>query len=1180
MRTVLSVTRNLRTIAWNEFRILWFSINTWVFFLTITLVFSIVYVVEISEFLLFWVFGYYYDIPIGPKYFTASLMTWYLVLTTIGAIYLGTNLRVKNDQNWIYEVVESRPVSNLELVFGRLLCVTALMSLPVVFTLIFVSVFGYIDNLFDLAYGDSPEVWSVLAFVIWDIVPNLAFWGALAMFLTMAFRTRLAGALSTFVLYIGWCALSLGLPLEVINEPLRVPTVSALMQAVPLLPFWLLDSLQSFSAAALYPSELAPTFMTWPLVVQRLAMLLLTAAVVFGAANFFPRSQASRKAGPRMGITCVVIAITLLGILSFRAWFSIEQTAQWEETHAGLETSKHLDLEHVTGRVELRPGKFMSLDLTLRLRALDRVQAKVGIFALNPGLNIDDLFLNGTRVVDYEFKQGVLKVPWVSMVNTVELRVLARGKPNQSFAYMDAAINVAQLNGKQLRRFRNLGTKSSIFRSDYVVLLPGVHWYPTPGAATGRANLDETGTDFHTFDLKIATNSNWLVAAPGQRERILEGSSNTHRIQSLVPVPAITIVSSRFVRRAMTVDGVEFELLISPNHEALLEHFVGTEIDLKEWLTERLDRARALGLEYPYERFTVVEVPSSLRIFGGGWQMDSTLGPPGLFLVRESRLRSIRFEQDNFLRWDEGEQRRKFRLSSLLNELEYDLVAENPYVAISKNFLTNQTKPSGSGALALQFVLDRLVSQFVMEKETYFSIQDLLVSDLKDVYYNLWFGKEFAGAYFDQPSVWFSAESISLKDLEMLPDPYMRSKVLWHKGYAVIRTLRDQYDTNVLGTMFRELLEQHRGRTFSVEDLAKLTPKQNKPLLSVIGDLLFTTKAPGYIASRPSISLIDIPFGPDEYLTSFELYNEQESPGFIRVYDGDSPIYELEGKGVITEPVWFDAKQAKKITIRSNQPYRSLDVKPYFSRNREYLRIRITPPDEGTPWINESNIPPIVEHIDWHPSSVIELNMIVVDDLDLGFSIVHSTNLEQVQPILPRILEAYPPTSLFHEQYYLPEFPNDYKTNQWHRVKDSWGFGNYRPTFVRIKDGRGKTSARFVTELPYLGTWRLEYHVVESDYPDRYVRAWYDLRIISERKWPAGNLAITVKNGDYQDTTEFGFVGAENGWQPVGEYEIVENTVAVLVSDAAIGNKGTTVNADAIRWTYLDQKTKEEPAPQ
>ena len=206
--------------------------------------------------------------------------------------------------------------------------------------------------------------------------------------------------------------------------------------------------------------------------------------------------------------------------------------------------------------------------------------------------------------------------------------------------------------------------------------------------------------------------------------------------------------------------------------------------------------------------------------------------------------------------------------------------------------------------------------------------------------------------------------------------------------------------------------------------------------------------------------------------------------------------------------------------------------------------------------------------------------MIVVDDLDLGFSIVHSTNLEQVQPILPRILEAYPPTSLFHEQYYLPEFPNDYKTNQWHRVKDSWGFGNYRPTFVRIKDGRGKTSARFVTELPYLGTWRLEYHVVESDYPDRYVRAWYDLRIISERKWPAGNLAITVKNGDYQDTTEFGFVGAENGWQPVGEYEIVENTVAVLVSDAAIGNKGTTVNADAIRWTYLDQKTKEEPAPQ
>ena len=1149
------------------------------FFSSVTLVFCLAYIVEIKEFYDFWTSGYSFDIPIGPKYFLPSLLTWYLVLTTLGAIYLGANLRTEHIQNRINEVVESRPVSNLELASGRLFSFTVLMSIPVVFSLIFVSLYGYIDNLFGLGYGDSPEVWSALAFVVWDIVPNLAIWGAFAMFLTAILRSRLAGAMSTCLIFVGWCVLTFGLPLEVFEQPLRVPSLTLLMQAAPVLPLWLLESLQSFSAAAMFPSELAPTLMSGSLVVQRFAMLLIAVALVCGAAMFFPRSQESKKTGSIVGIACVLIATTLLGTMSYRAWHSTEQTSRWAQTHNHLEASENLDLEHISGSVELRPGRFMSLDLTLRLRTRDTLQTEEGVFAFNPDFRIKELWLNGTEIFDYDFQDGLLTVPWDSKATTVELRVLARGKPKESFAYMDASINVAHLNGKQLRRLRNLGTKSSIFHSDFVALLPGVHWYPTPGAATGRDDLDNTATDFFTFDLEVSTKRNWLVASTGQRQRLPDKAPSTYRMHSLVPVPSIAIVSSSFVRRSISVEGIEFELLFSQRHESKFEHLAGIEIDLQDWLTERLTHAKSLGLEYPYKRFTVVVVPSTLRIFGGGWQMDSTLSPPGMFLVRESGILSVRYERDEYryVRWDERVQRKKYVLSSLLNKLRLDLVSENPYVAFSKNFLTNQTKPTGSGAVALQFILDRIVSQSVMELDTYFSIQDLLVSDLQDVHFDLWWGKEFAGKYFDQPSVWFSAESISLRDLEMLPDPHMRNKVLWHKGYAIIRTLRDHYDSNELGTIFWELLDQCRGRTFSFEDLVKLTPPENEPISAVIGDLLYTTSAPGYITSPLSVSPVDIPLGTDEYLTSFVLYNEQESPGFIRIYDGDSPIYELEGDGVITDPIWFGAKQAQKISIRSSQPYQRLDVKPYFSLNREYLPIYPTPPDQSTQWINEAHIPPIVEPINWQPSEN-EPNTVVVDDLDLGFSIVRRANLEQVQPIYPRIVDATLPTTLSHKQYYLPEFPDDYRVSEWHRVKDSRAFGRYRPTYVRVRNGRGNTSARFDAELPKLGTWRLEYHVEKSDFPENFARGWYDITIVTERYYPAGDIAITVKNGIDQTRTEFGFTAAEKGWQLVGDYEIVENTVAVLVSDATIGNTGTTVHADAIRWTYLDEKTSEESA--
>ena len=132
----------MKLIAKNEFHIRWFSPSTWVFFVTVLVVFSIPYLVEIIEFHDVWTFGYSDDIPISPKYFMASMLTWCLLMTTCGAIYLGCNIRVQSIQNRIYEVIESRPITNLELVAGRLLSVIALTSIPVFFALILIFYMG------------------------------------------------------------------------------------------------------------------------------------------------------------------------------------------------------------------------------------------------------------------------------------------------------------------------------------------------------------------------------------------------------------------------------------------------------------------------------------------------------------------------------------------------------------------------------------------------------------------------------------------------------------------------------------------------------------------------------------------------------------------------------------------------------------------------------------------------------------------------------------------------------------------------------------------------------------------------------------------------------------------------------------------------------------------------------
>lgn len=1162
-------------IAKNEFYVRWFSLSTWVFFVFVALVFSIPYVVEIIEFHDEWTFGWSHDILISPKYFMASLLTWFLLLTMLGTIYLGCNVRTQSIHNRIYETLDSRPVANLELVTGTLLSFVVLTAIPIIFALIFVFLHGFIDRLLGLGYADTPEVWSTLAFVFVDVIPNLAFWGALAIFLTMLLRSRLGSAILTSSLLLGWCVLTLGLPLEVLEEPSRVPTVTFLMQAAPIFPLWLLDSLQSFSASAMYPSELAPNFITGSLVVQRLFMLLLVTALLCGAALFYPRAHVSRMSLIGVGVTCVVIAVTLLSSTVYRAWAGTQQSERWAALHNQLETSEFLDLEHISGRVELNPGKFMLLDLTLSLNTPEHSQLTEGVFAFNPGFRIEDLFLNGIRITNYEFQDGLLRVPWEPNSSSVELQVIARGTPRELFAYLDSGINVSELNGKRLRRLRNLGTKSIIFHPSYVALLPGVHWYPTPGVATGRENLDERASDSYTFDLQITTKRDWMVAAPGRRERIPNNYSDTYLLQSSHPVSSIAVVSSRFVSRAITVDGVEFEFLISPRHQSKLQQLASVGDELQIWLGERLQQARLFGLEYPYESFSIVEVPSSLRIFGGGWQMDSILGPPGMFLVRESGLLSIRFDREEYQRWDNSEQRKRYALTPLLRKLELNLIGDNPYRAFSRNFLTNHTKPTESGAVALQFVLDQLITKFVTDHETYFSISDLLSQELSLVRMNLWLGKDFAGKYFDQNAVWFCAEAISLSELKEFADLDMCRPVLWHKGYAIVRTLRDFYGVDGLSTLFSSLIDRHGGGNFSFEDWAMLTPSQYDSLDSVIGDLLQSNKIPGFIVFQPTLVGIDVPDHGDEYLTSFVLYNDEESPGFIRVYESDTPLYELEGKGVLTEPIWFEGKQAKKISIRSSQPFRFLRVKPYFSRNRAYLPVVFDSPNEHTPWITESNVPPMVEPVDWQPAAN-EQHVVMVDDLDPGFSIVRSSNFEQITPRHQRRSGLSTPISSFNSQYYLPEQPDNIHSNEWHRVRDGYGVGKYRPTWVRIKNGQGLTSARYEAELPQTGLWQLEYHVINTGSFDSYVYAWYDILIRTKREYHAGDIAITVLNGKTQSTSDFFAIGSKNEWKLVGEYDIVENDVAVLVSDTVVGNQGTTVYADAIRWTFVGTKNTGE----
>ena len=87
-----------------------------------------------------------------------------------------------------------------------------------------------------------------------------------------------------------------------------------------------------------------------------------------------------------------------------------------------------------------------------------------------------------------------------------------------------------------------------------------------------------------------------------------------------------------------------FELLFSKKTLDNLEVLSPTSDRMNQWIVDRIQIAREFSLDYPYESFYVVEVPSSIRIYGGGWRIDSVLQPSGMMLIRETAFPTTPFE--------------------------------------------------------------------------------------------------------------------------------------------------------------------------------------------------------------------------------------------------------------------------------------------------------------------------------------------------------------------------------------------------------------------------------------------------------------------------------------------------------------------------------------------------------
>ena len=1061
--------------------------------------------------------GHFSGNIVPGRFLMAGYAACFLLPLLAGIVLLAFDHRHRDQTAGVLEVLDARPVGNLAFFLGRLMAlVVAMWLVCAVFAASLQTAGLAADRWLRSGALDGwlgpLEPWSLAAFLFVDAPPALVLWGAIVLLLTAVVRNRLAVAVFGLALLGGYGWLLL-------HAPLR-----------------LLPAISVFSGFDGFASDMAPRFLTADSAVLRGAQVLLALGLVaLGALGYARADNASRAQTLFGALALIVVGVSGVAILGQSVVAAERERQAWRDAHVAQRNAPTADLLRLDAEVAIEPATALHMDASLALRLSAESQL---VLSLNPGMRMQNVELNGEDV-PYRHEDGLLRVAVPSSLADTEatLRVEASGMPDAGFAYLDSVVDPLAL-GVAESHYRILGAEPMVFSDDYAVLLPALRWLPMPGPNLERA------PDFHDLDLRLDLPADWQAVAPGAREQEESPSERKrYRFRTQVGTPMTGLVAGRFERYAATVGGVEMELLLHPGHRRNAEFFRQGQPDvpqlLNNFLGMRLDHARRIGLGYPHERFSVVEVPGRLRGFNGGWRLDTALALPGIALLREYGLPSMRMTMQP--------------IHMVMFFMHNDFSGGDPTIALWRSVMRFRTTAAGDHATMLDFVMDNIAKSAIHGYwPSFFSAHhyDAVGSGgaaVEALHRMMGHGTAVdheLKAAANRVAVSEEFLTNTLGALDFAHDAKRAVEMLNFKGRMLGRMLAFGWPGNREVDVIQELLRRHRGGVYTLDDLRSAAEAAGAPLDSVVGAWWKSSGLPGFVASPLSAYRLEDGADGPRYQLRLNVCNAEPVPGLVRLNCGGSEI--IQSCSFESHPVQPNA--CIEIGEVTSFPPQKASLDTYLSRNGNGI-VLPAPVIDAERAIDAEPLQGASESA-WRPPQTAD---IVVDDLAEGFTLDNEA--------APRGLRLWR------------------RQASWTRQETHGSWGRYARTATWSAPGDGDRSATFTARLPHAGRWRLDYHLPGAEVAElegsvgmliRWARAThklgrYEMALLENTEGGTGSATRTP--------VEFDGSIAEEGWNHLGDFDLQSTNVALVVTDRTDGDM---VVLDAIRWRPLDQPTPED----
>ncbi len=1102
---------------------------------------------------------------VNAEYTIPSLVLQvFLLFSIISISILMAYMNGRLTRDYIAEVIDSQPITNFQLLLGRAFGVTTAVFLQFLVCFGLLCVVGIFLDIAELgAWGGGINVLYLIRLAILDVVPALIVWAAISTFLFVYFRSRV-------IVVVLISALS--------------ATGYWFCQQLPMSfgPYLGMVGMHSLSL----PSDILPNSIDAEIVLQRIGGISLGLALIFVSGVALKRFQTQPK--PLTVMVCsIVVALGTFNVVWPPALEILEnqQQEKWRDIHEEQYAQSTGDLLAVGGQVAIEPGERLSMNLTMHVQVHELGDSERVLLSFNPGMSIDLLTVNG-RNEPYEFKDGLLAIQLSKKLRTEEtllIRLHAHGLPDIRFAYLDESIDLQHDWNSTSYFTRGLGTDASLYDTRYVALLPAIKWLPTLGVSVHEEILEDKALDFFDVDLTVSVPSNWTIASV-HKELIQSGRhQNRFKVSPQVPVASVTLIASEFVELGWDLSGVNAEVLLHRRHAQRLVYLAEHAPAIRDTLEEMFKELENNGFSYPLSVLSLVEVPSSLRTYGGGWEMGSVIAAPGLLMLREWSLPGIKLnqvlERYNF---DIGDSRRHQWAVRLLNTFftrdQYggDVIREG-----ARNLLDHWSQATGPGASAIDCIVNELAHgvmpgrQFTLAySRPHFSavyhakskvrgfVEDRLFSPSR--YRLIDDNVDLMNLLFEGSNAGWHELQEALTKLDFRNDSERSRRIVTMKCKTVASSLLDAVGPDTISNFLSTLRTRFSGSSFSLSDIAQISRELEIPELSYLIDWIEKPGLPGFLINAVAVDRVVDLEGLDSYETTLLVRNDQNISGVISIHlaRGESGFHLFPNAN---PPKTYIVPANTTLRIRKTSSYRptAARINTFVSLNQGRVIVLLPNSDESQQLGIAGNEIEIVNEA-WEVDKAI-----VVDDLDRNFTIdAYSTHNEESQFDFSRRQKAR------DTDVGLPIYiENDPLPPTWSRVRLEGAHGKYRRTAAIGISRRKEVITTFKCSLPESGSWQLDFHMPVNPRVVQLVNqgshSWLTSERLSRTMHSQATYNIWVVQSGQTKKIEFNAMNGTLGWNRLGAFELGDSDVEVQVSNRS---DGLIVYADAIRWTKIQNE--------